>query len=289
MQERRLLLGDQAIGDRLPCGLGPRLLCGPRGNAQEAADETADGVATPPDAEVQRPAGVADEALLRRHRGEFLHQPRFADAGLAAYVDRLTGAALAVGFEDARELANLGAAADESRACTTALEGGQPPHFDRLAQALYLDVAHLARLDEVEEPAPDGIRDKRLAGRRHFHQPGGEVHGIAEHGVFAMRLAADAACDHLAAGDAGVDPERRLIVRAQARHRGVNVERGTAGALCIVGVRDRHAEQGHHGVADMLVDGAAVGLDDAVDGGEEAAQQFVRLFGIERTGKAGKA
>ena len=52
-------------------------------------------------------------------------------------------------------------------------------------------------------------------------------------------------------------------------------------ALGIVGVRHRRAEYRHHVVADMLVDGAAAGLDDIVHRLKVAIEQGAALFRTE--------
>lgn len=69
----------------------------------------------------------------------------------------------------------------------------------------------------------------------------------------------------------------------------MDIDRGATRPLGIVGVGDRCSEQGHYGVADVFVYGAAVGLDDAVDGGKETAQHIVRFLWIVGAGELRKA
>ena len=57
-------------------------------------------------------------------------------------------------------------------------------------------------------------------------------------------------------------------------------EAGAHGALGIVLVQRRHAEDGDDGVADVLLHGAAVGLDDAPCGRVVAAQHAVHDLGV---------
>jgi len=53
----------------------------------------------------------------------------------------------------------------------------------------------------------------------------------------------------------------------------------------IVLVRRRHSEHGHHGVADVLLDGAALRLDLLTDGGEPLAHHLAELLHVESVGK----
>ena len=88
---------------------------------------------------------------------------------------------------------------------------------------------------------------------------------------------ADAHLDGLA-GDAGQGVD--LVDQAQA---------GAHGALGIVLVQRRHAEDGDHGVADELLDGAAVGLDDAPSRCVVAAQVGVDELGVVAFREGGEA
>ena len=80
------------------------------------------------------------------------------------------------------------------------------------------------------------------------------------------------------AGDAGQGID--LIDQAQT---------GTHGALGIVFVEGGHSEDGDHGVADELLDRAAVGLDDATCRGVVAAQHRIDDFGVVALGDGGEA
>ena len=58
-------------------------------------------------------------------------------------------------------------------------------------------------------------------------------------------------------------------------------ERGAYRAHAVVLVRHRRAEDGHDGVADVLVDGAAVALDLAREHAEVRAQNDAQLCRVE--------
>ena len=65
------------------------------------------------------------------------------------------------------------------------------------------------------------------------------------------------------------------------RHGVADGQRGAHRPLGVVAVGQRRAEHRHDAVADVLVDPAAVLLDQAVDALEEAAEQRVHLLGVE--------
>ncbi len=76
-------------------------------------------------------------------------------------------------------------------------------------------------------------------------------------------------------------PAARPTTLATPRHRADNSRRRHGSARDrIVAVRNRRAEDRHHGVADVLVHAAAETLDDRVDGAEEPFQQLADVFGV---------
>src|SRR5262249_14595892 len=76
---------------------------------------------------------------------------------------------------------------------------------------------------------------------------------------------------------------------AEARQRLVDLERGPGGTQGIIVMRDGRAEERHHGIADMLVDGAAEIRDDAVDEPRVAGDEVPQLLGIETLRQRGEA
>jgi len=68
----------------------------------------------------------------------------------------------------------------------------------------------------------------------------------------------------------------------------MDLERRARRLLVVVRARDLTAEDGHDRVTDMLVDRAAEFLDDAVDGGEEAPENRMRILQVEARGHAGE-
>ena len=120
----------------------------------------------------------------------------------------------------------------------------------------------------------DGFRLDRVAGQSHVDspsrispgcggllEPSGDVDGVAR------REPLLGAGDDLAAADA--DPALDAELGQGRPHLGRRAER----AQRVVLVHRRHAEDGHHRVADELLDGAAVALDDRRHALEVAGEQ----------------
>ena len=100
-------------------------------------------------------------------------------------------------------------------------------------------------------------------------------------------MAGAAARHDLAAGDADVHVKLTAKLAAQIRHGGADRERGAHRSLRVVAVGDRSAEHRHGTVANVLVDGAAEPLDQAIDEAEEAIGHVVHRLGAELVGQAG--
>ncbi len=81
--------------------------------------------------------------------------------------------------------------------------------------------------------------------------------------------------DDLAALDA--DP----ALDAELAHRRLHLDRGPQRAQRVVLVHGGHAEDGHHGVADELLDHAAVALDGRLHPLEVAGEQRAHRLGVD--------
>ena len=77
--------------------------------------------------------------------------------------------------------------------------------------------------------------------------------------------------------------------RPSCGHRVDRSSAGADGALGVALVRDRRAPDRHHGVADELLDHAAVALDHRAGALEVARQQLAHLLGVARLGQRGEA
>ena len=69
-------------------------------------------------------------------------------------------------------------------------------------------------------------------------------------------------------------------------HRRLHAEPGADRALGVVLVRDRRAEERHHVVADVLVDGAAVALNLLPEPEQRAVDERLHGLGSIRSAKA---
>ena len=94
-------------------------------------------------------------------------------------------------------------------------------------------------------------------------------------------VAGAAARHDLAAGDADVHVQITVELAAQIRHGIADRQRRAHRPFRVVAMRDRRAEHRHGAVADVLVDGAAEPLDQAIDEAEEASGQVVHRLGTE--------
>ena len=113
------------------------------------------------------------------------------------------------------------------------------------------------------------------------------VHEVARDHALALRaerhrrLAREDACARRELG--------RTDLVAERRDGGDEVERRTDSALGVVLGRDRSAPHGHHGVADELLDRAAVELDQASARVEVAGEELARVLGVSLLGCSGEA
>src|SRR5512143_3211819 len=110
-----------------------------------------------------------------------------------------------------------------------------------------------------------------------------EVHRVAHHGVRHAECRAHVAHAHAAGVDADADlhlgPAARAELLVQLRQGGLHVDRGLYGAAGVVGEVHRRVPERHDGVADVLVDGAALLLDGA---------RHRRHGGVEHLGELGR-
>ena len=145
----------------------------------------------------------------------------------------------------------------------------------RLALALERDGVAGVEGEDLLGGGVRGLADRDRHRRRRALQAGGDVDGVAGEEALA-RAGVDVEAHQ---GLAGVDADADLDGLAGDARQGVDLvdqaQAGAHGALGVVLVQRRHAEDGDHGVADELLDGAAVGLDDAPGRRVVAAQEGV--------------
>ena len=262
-----------------------RRLVGIDAQAERGAQQGAHRIAALAGAEIEDQAAMAGQAAPAGDGGELLDQARLADAGLAAHIDELAGAGTpaanrarlrtAAARRAGRPAAPPAAPSSARRPSTRQTRTGLPrPRTSTSPTRL--------GVDDVGDRIVHRLGDERLAGFRHVFEPGREIHRIAGDGVVLPRPAAHAGSDDLAAGDADMDTERMPELAAELGDGGMDFERCAHGALGIVAMRHGGAEHAHDAVAGVLVDAAAIRGDETVHDLEEARQQRVVLFGIER-------
>ena len=248
-------------------------------------------------AEGQAAALAPDDELgmVAEAAGELGEQSALADAGLAdekgtaetAFGDGLVEQGLELGElllpadERGAEAAQLGAGARQRR--------GRDPGAQRFLLALHRDRVAGVEGEGLLGGGVGGLADgdghrwgHRLQARRH-------VDGVAGEEALAARGVDVGAHERLA----GVDPDADLDGSAADARQGVELvddaQAGAHGALGVVLVHGRHAEDGDHGVADELLDRAAVGLDRRAGGGVEALQEGVDDLGVVALGERREA
>ena len=117
------------------------------------------------------------------------------------------------------------------------------------------------------------LPDEDRAGLGDALDPRGRVDEVARD--HALALGADRH-GRLARQDSRARPQAGVEVG----DRGDQVERRANGTLGVVLVGDRRAPDGHDGVADELLDGAAVELDQTTAGVEIAREELARVLGV---------
>ncbi|KTW19228.1 hypothetical protein NS341_13485, partial [Staphylococcus xylosus] len=135
------------------------------------------------------------------------------------------------------------------------------------------EAVDLAQLDGRGAGRGGGLRDQAAAAVELVgaFQPRGEVHGIAEHRVAHHEFGADAADQRFAGGDADPDvavgrdrahAEQLGQILAELVDLADHVDGGKRSQMGLLGLLDEGRPPiGHDGVADILVDDAAMGVD----------------------------
>ncbi len=165
---------------------------------------------------------------------------------------------------------------------------------------LALDLQGRAGL-HIEQAAHLAVRvvgDQHAVQRAGMFQARSQVHRVAHGGKFLG--GAHRTQQHLPAADANAQRQARQVWRMRAsfvrqhliqgkiRHLGLHGQRRADGALGVVFAPALHPPQRHDGIADMFVDPAAVGADDAVQLLPQAVDQQGDIFRVEGFGKGGK-
>ena len=119
------------------------------------------------------------------------------------------------------------------------------------------------------------------------------MHRLADDRVRGLDVTRQDAGHHLAGVHAHPDGEPCALLpselRVQLADRVAYRERRMERARRVVLVRHGGAEDGHHRVADVLVERAVVARDLTGDRAEERAEQLPQLLGVQPSGNDGRA
>ena len=212
-------------------------------------------------------------------------EPRLADPGDAGHRDELRLLLLGAGVEQLLDQAELAVAADEGRLEAVRLERAaypgddpeRPPELRPAFLALELVRARLLVDDRLLAGAARRLADEHRPGLGRRLDARGGVDEVAGDHAFAL-------CAERHRGLAGEHAGARTqvlgaVLLAERRDRRDEVERRPDRALGVVLGRGRRPPHGHHRVADELLDGPAVQLDQASARVEVPREQLAHLLG----------
>ena len=163
-----------------------------------------------------------------------------------------------------------------ARAAALGDDAHRPPRRHGRGLALEHLLAGRLERDRRARGALRRLADEDGAGRRDRLQPAGGVDEVAGDHALVRRADGDG---RLAGQDAGA----RLDAGAERLDRVDELERRPDGPLGVVLVGDRRAPDGHDGVADELLDRAAVALDDLarrVEVADSSSRVFLRVASL---------
>ena len=200
---------------------------------------------------------------------------------------RSTRAATAVRTASSSSRPTSGAvrpATPRGAAAGSSVAAERPPRQPGRPLALRLDVLVLAIGDRAARRRLRALPDEHLAGLRVLLKARRDVDRIAADHQLAARRRFPAG-DDLAGVDPDPEPDVRAVAALDALGEGAEAlphgERSPNGALRVVLVRLRDAEDGEHGVAGELLRRAPEALDLGVDQVEELTLKLANVLGIE--------
>ena len=157
----------------------------------------------------------------------------------------------------------------------------RPVERERLRLALDRGRLELLVLEDALRRAIRRLREGDAVDRRGALQAGGGVDDVAGDEPLALLGPGAEGDDRLAGVDADPHLEReRRVCRVQLGDRLEDAEAGPDGTLGVVLVGDRRAEDGHHRVADELLDGAPEALDLLAQARVVGADAGTDVFGV---------
>ena len=198
---------------------------------------------------------------------------------------------IAARIENSGDLSGLAVASDQRRglaAGTLFAQAAHAPGRHRRVEAGDFDGADRLAVEGFGDGASGRPGDQRLAGLRQLAKPGRQVHGRPGHRVAAMQAAPARAGHHRSGGDPDMELGQSATRLGRGKAKTVQGVSAQSGALGIVVMGDRRAENRHEPVADMLVYAAAEADDLGVGAFEEAVQPGLHRLRIEAVGERGE-
>ena len=244
-----------------------------------------------------REAAAAHHAGRPAHRSEeFLHQPRLALARGPQHGEQQAAPVLGGAGERAREVLELAVSADhrgQERAAGLPGLRDDPEQTvggDGLGLPLERERFDGFRLDRVADEAIRLVADQDLARVGGGLEPGGRVHGVAGDAAEVGRIGTHEDLAGVHADPAGEpDAVVALELVVEVLERRAHVDGGADRSERVVLVELRDAEHGHHGVADELLDRAAVALERGAHRVEVAGHDLAHGLGVELLAELGRA
>jgi hypothetical protein len=223
------------------------------------------------------------------YRAELRQQPRLPETRLADHGHELGGAPARDALDDLPKRRQLQRAADQlDRSDTPPTFGGtdHAPQAERRRLPLDRDRLELLEREAIPDRLPRSFPDHQPVARRDRLQTARGVDHITCH-RFTDPWPGPEGDHRLARRDRDPDRDPR-IVPAELLEGAEHVETRQDRSLGIVVVGDRCAEHAHRGVADELVQGAAVALDGGLGPGVEGDEGAPDILGVGRIGAFGE-
>jgi hypothetical protein len=221
---------------------------------------------------------------------ELAAQPRLADPRLSRDRHQPRRAALERAVKQLLDQAQVAVATDERRVqpllalrpADAAEDAGRAPQAQWIGLSLDHVLAGVLVRDRRRGQLSGHLVDRHRVGPRHRLDARGGVDAVSDD----QPLARVVDRRHLAGHDAGPRAQAGgASLLAEHGDRVGDVQSSTYGPLGVILARCRNAPHRHHGVADELLDDAAVALDDRPGGVEVATQQLAHVLGFARFGQ----
>src|SRR5262249_22501637 len=155
---------------------------------------------------------------------------------------------------------------------------------DGNARTLEHVIAQVEKIEEARREARGRLGHGDGARRRHLLHPGGEPDDVPLRRVVHAEIVADLPDDDLARVEAHphgeIEPALAPHIVGQRTEVARQLERGRAGALGVILVGDRSAEERHDAVAGVLVDRPFVTVDAVRQDPEEAIEEAMPFLEI---------